>query len=569
VSLNWNFVTFFRLSRLMSERARACVLVVIAAGGCGKANDLFCPAGGGCFFTDQEWAQVQKLSPLAPAAPPDPSNRFVGNQDAVDLGWRLYFDCDLSGNSTWVDTLERTTSSARSELGKPTRLACASCHNPAHAGTDTSSSPGQVSVGAGWYDVNGQQTVNAAYYRLIYWNGRADSLWSQAAAVMESKISMNGNRLAILWTVARNYRAPYERVVGQPLPLPSQLADCSALSAAACTSVPGCVVAMDQADPAQPVPFCLPQYPASGKPSDDGICLQRRLASNAYDCLDGETRSAIDTAFTNLAKIIAAYEYELHSRDAPFDQFVAGRVQPATAGGDQPGDAGAQGGAGTDAAAVVSPSYPAAALRGLKLFVSRASCIDCHNTPLFSDQQFHNIGVPQAGQGVPTEADCPAGSPTCDCVNGEKCLPWGYYDGLRKLVSAKNRFSRKGAFSDDPFKDLGAYPEELEPPSSDASVTRQQKGAWRTPSLRDVALTAPYMHDGVYRTLDEVVWHYNQGGFAPVGGDKAPELHPLLLSDRDRADLVAFLQTLTGKPDRPELHLPPPRDTQVCVGWTP
>ena len=100
-------------------------------------------------------------------------------------------------------------------------------------------------------------------------------------------------------------------------------------------------------------------------------------------------------------------------------------------------------------------------------------------------------------------------------------------------------------------------------------MTRQQKGAWRTPSLRDVALTAPYMHDGVYRTLDEVVWHYNQGGFAPVGGDKAPELHPLLLSDRDRADLVAFLQTLTGKPDRPELHLPPPRDTQVCVGWTP
>jgi cytochrome c peroxidase len=205
----------------------------------------------------------------------------------------------------------------------------------------------------------------------------------------------------------------------------------------------------------------------------------------------------------------------------------------------------------------------------LRLFVSRASSIDCHDTPLFSDERFHNIGVPQTGPGVPTESDCPSGSPTCDCVSGEKCLPWGYYDGLRKLTSSKNRFSRKGPFSDDPLKDLADYPEELAAPSSDPGLTKQQKGAWRTPSLRDVALTAPYMHDGVYRTLDEVVWHYNEGGFAPVGGDKAPELHPLLLSDRDRSDLVAFLQTLTGKPDRPELHLPPPRPTQSCVGWIP
>jgi cytochrome c peroxidase len=545
------------------------VLVVLVAAGCGKVNDLFCADEAGCFFTEGEWAQVKKLSPLPAAPRPDPSNRFVGNPDAVDLGWRLYFDCDLSGNSTWVDTLERTTSSARSELGRPTRLSCASCHNPAHAGTDTSSNPGNVSVGAGWYDVNGQQTVNAAYYRLIYWNGRADSLWSQAAAVMESKISMNGNRLAILWTVAKNYRAAYQLVVGQELPLPSQPADCGALTAAACAAAPGCVVALDQTDPSQPAPFCLAQYPASGKPSDDGACLMRRVASNAYDCLDAETRSAIDTAYTNVAKIIAAYEYELHSRDALFDQFVAGRAGAMRApdlAGDPDAGAGAGSGAAPDAAPI---AYPPAALRGLKLFVSRASCIDCHNTPLFSDQKFHNIGVPQEGQGVPTESDCPGGSATCDCVSGEKCLPWGYYDGLRKLTSAKNRFSRKGSFSDDPLKDLADYPEELEAPSTDVGVTRLQKGAWRTPSLRDVALTAPYMHDGVYRTLDEVVWHYNEGGFAPVGGDKAPELNPLLLSDRDRSDLVAFLQTLTGKPDRPELHLPPPRYSQMCVGWTP
>jgi cytochrome c peroxidase len=87
------------------------------------------------------------------------------------------------------------------------------------------------------------------------------------------------------------------------------------------------------------------------------------------------------------------------------------------------------------------------------------------------------------------------------------------------------------------------------------------KGAWRTPSLRDVAVTAPYMHDGAYRTLDDVIWHYDLGGGAGTpAGRKAPELKPLFLSTRDRSDLVEFLHTLTGRPDRAELHGPPPMD---------
>ena len=65
------------------------------------------------------------------------------------------------------------------------------------------------------------------------------------------------------------------------------------------------------------------------------------------------------------------------------------------------------------------------------------------------------------------------------------------------------------------------------------------------------------MHDGVYRTLDEVVWHYDQGGTAEGSGRKSAELRPLLLSARDRSDLVAFLETLTGVPARPELHARP------------
>ena len=235
-----------------------------------------------------------------------------------------------------------------------------------------------------------------------------------------------------------------------------------------------------------------------------------------------------------MVKAIAAYEWELRSEDAPFDQFVNG-----------------------DEAAL-----SARAKRGLRLFVGRAACLDCHRTPLLSDGRFHNIGVPQRGVGVPTEADCPQGSSRCDCVSmsgtsgvvGETCLPWGYHFGLVKLRTAA--FRRDGEFSDDPAAALVTHGPFYK--AAAAVPDDRTRGAWRTPSLRDVALTAPYMHDGVYHTLDEVIWHYDQGGTALASGRKSPELRPLLLSPQDRGDLVEFLQTLTGVPARPELHKAPP-----------
>ena len=77
------------------------------------------------------------------------------------------------------------------------------------------------------------------------------------------------------------------------------------------------------------------------------------------------------------------------------------------------------------------------------------------------------------------------------------------------------------------------------------------RGAWRTPSLRDVALTAPYMHDGVYPTLRDVLWHYNTGGrSAPAVrvGTPAVAIKPLGLAEANLDDLQAFLESLTGAP---------------------
>ena len=132
-----------------------------------------------------------------------------------------------------------------------------------------------------------------------------------------------------------------------------------------------------------------------------------------------------------------------------------------------------------------------AAIRGLAIFTDpvRGNCSACHtidqHTALFSDYQFHNLGT--------------------------------------------------GYDSDTGFKDTGRF-----------AVTHNEadRGAFRTPTLRDIALTAPYMHDGSLKTLNDVVDFYAGGGNSNPNLDK--NIRSIHLSGRDRADLVSFLQSLTG-----------------------
>ncbi|HEY0711473.1 MAG TPA: hypothetical protein VGF45_02290, partial [Polyangia bacterium] len=312
------------------------------------------------------------------------------------------------------------------------------------------------------------------------------------------------------------------------------------LTVRACTAAPpacdpGCEPVTSTRTGAQ---ICQLQVPLAGKPGRIAGCQHddpREPFADAFDCMDPERSALATLVLINVAKMIGAYEYELRSRNSPFDEFVA--------------------------EGPLSQVISAEAKRGAKLFVGRASCIDCHSTPLFSDDRFHNIGVPQVGDRVPTEADCRKGNLTCDCHSGVRCLPWGHYDGRLKLLEARH-LRRDGEFSDDPNKGGELYSNIYNQPA-----TEGMKGAWRTPSLRDIARTGPYMHNGVYRTLDEVVWHYDEGGSTGIAaGKKVPELKPLYLSRQDRGDLVQFLLTLTGRYDRPHLHEAP---TVGTPGGTP
>jgi cytochrome c peroxidase len=224
----------------------------------------------------------------------------------------------------------------------------------------------------------------------------------------------------------------------------------------------------------------------------------------------------VTRVLVNWAKALAAYEMTLTGAETPFDRFL-------------------REGQSSDAVG-------AAAKRGARLFVGKAGCVDCHDGPLLSDGGFHNVGVPQAGPEVPTEADCPAGA-ACDCTAGKNCLPWGALDGLAKLKASS--MLRTSMWSDYPQDDSRAT-------EVARAASEDLKGAWRTPSLRDVALTAPYMHDGRFATLAEVIDHYADGVLPHPNLDprlRAPGAAgtpvTLDLSSDDRAALVAFLDTLT------------------------
>jgi cytochrome c peroxidase len=129
-------------------------------------------------------------------------------------------------------------------------------------------------------------------------------------------------------------------------------------------------------------------------------------------------------------------------------------------------------------------AIPETAQRGLTLFRDKARCTKCHSGFNFSDEKFHNLGI-----------------------------GW-----------------------DDNKVDLGRYM---------VTNNAEELGAFKTPTLREISRSAPYMHDGRFKTLEEVVNFYNKGGVKNPHQD--PLILPLELTDQEKSDLVAFLRTLNGE----------------------
>jgi cytochrome c peroxidase len=197
-----------------------------------------------------------------------------------------------------------------------------------------------------------------------------------------------------------------------------------------------------------------------------------------------------------LGQALADYQRTLLLADSPFDRWRYGGVES---------------------------SLDASARRGAALFEGRAGCVVCHpsgaqeggQAALFTDHGFHNTGIGyRASMGVtgPTRVEL---------------IP-----GMIVELDAQ----ALAAISEPPQPDLGLY-----------EITEDPADRWRyrTPTLRNVALTAPYMHDGSLATLEDVVRFYNEGGIPNEALD--PAIRPLALSPDEIRDLVAFLESLTGR----------------------
>lgn len=201
-----------------------------------------------------------------------------------------------------------------------------------------------------------------------------------------------------------------------------------------------------------------------------------------YEAVFGGPLEPGDRAFANVGKAVAAYLRTLVARDAPFDRYVAG-----------------------DPAAI-----SAGAKRGIRVFL--AHCKSCHDGPHFQDGEFHAIGVAQFGADVPP-ADL------------------GRFTDVVPLLAS-------------PFNTAGPYSDA----ASRLSGLAQQpalRGRFRTPTLRNVAVTAPYMHAGQFPTLAAVVAFYNAGGGNVDGVTRSAEMKRLELTAAQQADLVEFMTTLT------------------------
>lgn len=195
------------------------------------------------------------------------------------------------------------------------------------------------------------------------------------------------------------------------------------------------------------------------------------------------------------AKALAAFQETIVTARAPFDDF-----RDALARGDRAGMSG----------------YPAAAQRGLKLFIGRGQCSVCHTGPLFSNGEFHDIGVTHfVRPGV---------------------VDPGRHEGIRKLKASP--YNLLGRWSDDPARRTATGTRHV-------VAEHRNFGEFKVPSLRNVAETAPYMHDGSIGTLRDAVRHYSELSPDRVHSDSGTLLQPLKLAPQEIDDLVAFLRTLS------------------------
>ena len=290
--------------------------------------------------------------------------------------------------------------------------------------------------------------AGTAHSAWMFWDGRADSQWGQALGPLESAVEHGGSRTQYAHVIAEHYRGDYEKVFGA---LPD-----------------------------------LAKAPRSAGPVADDA------SRAAWEQMPAVRREEISRVYANIGKAIAAFERRIGFAPSRFDRYV---------------DVELAGGTHTP-----SSGFSADEEAGLRLFIGKASCANCHNGALLSDDHFHNTGVPA--------------STLVSAVDSGRVV------GVRQALEGE--FRCNGPFSD-------AKPDDCEELRFAVATGHELVRAYKTPSLRNVARRAPYMHAGQIASLEEVLAHYDAAPVSPLGQS---ELKPLHLSVQERRQIVAFLGTL-------------------------
>jgi cytochrome c peroxidase len=223
-----------------------------------------------------------------------------------------------------------------------------------------------------------------------------------------------------------------------------------------------------------------------------GALLRDRL-EREHDAVFGPADD--DEIFlVDIAKALAAWQETLVTPRSAFDDF-----RDALEAGDAAGIG----------------AYPAAAQRGLKLFVGRGQCATCHFGPMFSNGEFDSVGITY--------------------FLGPDGVDRGRHGGIAALRASP--FNLLGRHNDDPARITAV-------PTAHVALLHRNWGEFRVPSLRGVKASPPYMHDGSLATLTDVVRHYSEIDLDRLHQDGQLTLQPLHLNEAEIADLVAFLETL-------------------------
>jgi cytochrome c peroxidase len=393
--------------------------------------------------------------------------------------------------------------------------------------------PFPQSHGRSWLTHNTPSMLNLGYNKWTLWTGRFDSLIEHGSGAFGTAATP----LALAHYLYRKYKDDYNAAFpNNPLP--------------------------DALNPAAPD---AARFPSTGGPKANAA------PDGVFEKMTLDDQWAIHQIRANVAKLFDAYPRKLVTHGSAFENYVTGKDRS-------------------------EASFSTSAKNGLRLFIGKGSCIDCHNGPLLSDGQFHNVGVPTlvalpTGSTTTTPPDRGRGGVMATVANNALFL----YRTNQMLPpqSQVAVYNGAGQFSDDPVTGLKKIMEEdakwcvkrdpaanattcaalfiapnpmATPPvagdpryavciaaNADAQACTMYdpalEGAFRTPQLINIAMTGPYFHTGEFASLRDVVVHYNQGGGTPgtFVGTLAPGIRPLLLTETEIDDIVEFLKTLTGQ----------------------